>query len=126
MTVILSAVMATRRVRAGIIGTGFMGRVHCEALRRLGPVDVVEVAAVAGSSLEKARAFAAAQAIPGAQGDYRALLADPSIDVIHVCTPNASHFAIASAALNQERPDELWIGHRNGRKIGTSSCRDRV
>src|SRR4029079_15291112 len=88
--------MATRRVRAGIIGTGFMGRVHCEALRRVG---TVEVAAVAGSSAEKARALAAAQAIPGAQGDYRAILADPSIDVIHVCTPNASHFAIASAAV---------------------------
>jgi len=79
-----------------MIGTGFMGRVHCEALRRVG---TVEVAAVAGSSAEKARAFAAAQAIPGAQGDYRAILADPSIDVIHVCTPNASHFAIASAAV---------------------------
>ena len=48
--------MATR-VRAAIIGTGFMGRVHFEALRRLGFVDV---AAVAGSSMDKARAFAEA------------------------------------------------------------------
>ena len=60
-----------------------MGRVHCEALRRVG---TVEVAAVAGSSAEKARAFASAHGMPGAEGDYRALLADPSIDVIHICT----------------------------------------
>jgi predicted dehydrogenase len=88
--------MATGRVRAGIIGTGFMGRVHCEALRRLG---TVEIAAVAGSSAEKAQAFAAVQAIPRAEGDHLAILADPSIDVVHVCTPNASHFAMASAAV---------------------------
>jgi len=48
-------VMNTTRVRAAILGTGFMGRVHLEAVRRLGFVDA---AAVAGSTLEKARAFA--------------------------------------------------------------------
>jgi predicted dehydrogenase len=88
--------MATRRVRAGIIGTGFMGGVHLEALRRLGTVDVV---AVAGSRIEKARAFADAAGIDKAEADYRTLLADHTIDVVHVCTPNASHFAMASAAV---------------------------
>jgi predicted dehydrogenase len=97
MTVILSAVMATRRVRIGIIGTGFMGRVHCEALRRLGTVDVATVAA---SSLEKAQAFAAAHGVPGAEGDYRAILADSSIDAVHICTPNARHFEMASAVIH--------------------------
>jgi predicted dehydrogenase len=89
--------MATRRVRAGIIGTGFMGRVHLDALRRLGNVDVV---AVAGSRIDKARAFADAASINRAEGDYRTLLADQTIDVIHVCTPNASHFEMASAAVD--------------------------
>ena len=75
----LSAVMAGHRVRAAIIGTGFMGRVHCEALRRLG---VVDVAAVAGSSLDKAREFAAAFGVDRAEADYRAVLADPAIDAV--------------------------------------------
>jgi predicted dehydrogenase len=87
--------MATR-VRAAIVGTGFMGRVHVEALRRLGFVDV---AAIAGSSVEKARAFADALSIERAEGDYRAVLRDPGIDAVHICTPNAQHFAMASAAL---------------------------
>ena len=44
-----------------MIGTGFMGKVHTEAVRRLGNVEVV---AVAGSSDAKARAFADANSIP--------------------------------------------------------------
>ena len=73
-----------------------MGRVHVEAMRRLGFVDV---AAVAGSSLDKARAFADAFGVDRAEGDYRAVLDDPDIDAVHICTPNAQHFAMASAAL---------------------------
>jgi len=90
-------VTATPRVRAAIIGTGFMGRVHCEALRRLG---VVDVAAVAGSSLDKAREFAAAFGVDRAEADYRAILADPSVDAVHICTPNARHVAMASEAID--------------------------
>ena len=44
------------RIRTAVIGTGFMGRVHLEALRRVENVDVVEIAA---TSLDKARAAAA-------------------------------------------------------------------
>jgi predicted dehydrogenase len=89
-------VTATPRVRAAIIGTGFMGRVHCEALLRLGAVDV---AAVAGSSLDKAREFAAAFGIERAEADYRTVLADPTVDAVHICTPNARHFDMASEAI---------------------------
>jgi predicted dehydrogenase len=84
------------RLRAAIVGTGFMGRVHCEALRRLGVVDVV---AIAGSRLEKAHAFADAHGVDRAETDYRVLLADPEIDAVHICTPNACHFEMASAAI---------------------------
>ena len=87
----------TTRLRAALVGTGFMGRVHCEALRRLGTVDVV---AVAGSSLEKARAFADAHGVGRAEEDYLALLADPAIDAVHICTPNSRHFEIAAAAID--------------------------
>jgi predicted dehydrogenase len=88
--------METRRVRTAIVGTGFMGRVHLEAVRRLGLVDV---GAVIGSSVDKARTLAGAFGVDRAEGDYRAVLADPDIHAVHICTPNSRHFAMASAAL---------------------------
>ena len=78
-----------------MIGTGFMGRVHLEALRRTPNVDVVEIA---GTSAEKAGALGAGYGIVNATGDWREIMADPSIDAVHVTTPNASHFPIAKAA----------------------------
>ena len=72
-----------------------MGRVHLEALRRVENVDVVEIAA---SSPEKAKAAAAGYDVLNATGDYREILADPSIDAVHITTPNVSHFPIARAA----------------------------
>jgi hypothetical protein len=54
-----------------------MGRVHTEALRRLGNIEVV---AVAGSSTGKARKFANEVYIDRATGDYRELLPDPEIE----------------------------------------------
>jgi predicted dehydrogenase len=83
------------RIRTAVIGTGFMGRVHLEALRRVPHVDVVEIA---GTSLEKARALGAGYGIVNATDDWRDIMADPSIDAVHVTTPNDSHFPIAKAA----------------------------
>ena len=82
------------RIRAGIIGTGFMGRVHAHAVQAAGG----ELVAVAGSSPARAQAAA---------GELRALRpADPQelidaidVDVVHVCTPNHTHKALARAAL---------------------------
>ena len=85
-----------RRLRTGIIGGGFIGAQHVEAVRRLGYVDV---AAIAGSSLDSARAGAKALQIERAYGSYAELLADPDIDVIHTCTPNMLHYQINRAAL---------------------------
>ena len=88
--------MGTPRLRTAIIGTGFMGQVHLEAVRRLGFVDV---AAVAGSTPEKARMLADDFGIERATDDYRALLQDPTIHAVHICTPNAQHVPMASSAL---------------------------
>ncbi len=83
------------RIRTAVIGTGFMGRTHLEALRRVENVDVVEVAA---TSQDKARAAAAGYNVLNATGDWRDVIADPSIDAVHITTPNDSHFPIAKAA----------------------------
>ncbi len=84
------------RIRTAVIGTGFMGRVHLEALRRVENVDVVEIAA---TSQEKAKAAAAGFNVLNATGDWREVINDPSIDAVHVATPNASHYEITKAAL---------------------------
>lgn len=73
-----------------------MGRVHLEAIRRLG---FIEVRAIAGSRLETARSLAEAYGIERAESDYRNVLKDPELDAVHICTPNALHFPIAKAAL---------------------------
>ncbi len=84
------------RIRTAVIGTGFMGRVHLEALRRVENVDVVEIAA---TSEGKARAAAEGFNVLNATGDWKDVIADPSIDALHIATPNAAHFPIARAAL---------------------------
>ena len=82
--------------KTAVFGTGFMGRVHVEALRRLGNVQVVALA-----SLEEdvARRMAAQFSIGRVEADYRKVLEDPSIDAVHICTPNSQHFPMAEEAL---------------------------
>ncbi len=84
-----------KQIRTAIIGTGFMGRVHLEALRR---IEGVTVAAVAGRDAERARQLADSFGVPQAVSDYRSVLADPGIDAVHICTANAAHFEMAKNA----------------------------
>ncbi len=85
-----------RRVKTAVIGSGFMGRVHSEAIRRLGNVDIV---AVSASNLPAAQKFAESLGVEKAYGSYSDLLADKEVEAIHVCTPNALHFPITKLAL---------------------------
>ena len=85
-----------RKLNTAIIGTGFMGRVHTEGVRRLGNVEVV---AVAGSSDASAKKFADSIGIPKSTGDYKTLLDDPNLDAVHILTPNALHYPMSMAAM---------------------------
>ncbi|XJZ27969.1 Gfo/Idh/MocA family protein [Bacillota bacterium Lsc_1132] len=80
-----------RKIKVGIIGTGFIGPTHIEALRRLGFVEVV---ALAETSQEAAEKKARELGIPKAYGQYRDMLQDSEIQVVHNCTPNHLHFEI--------------------------------
>ena len=80
----------------GIVGAGFVGPHHVDAVRRLGYVDVV---AVAGSSQASADKKAEALGAARAYGSYEALLADPDIHVIHNATPNYLHYPVNAAAI---------------------------
>jgi predicted dehydrogenase len=84
------------RIKTGIIGTGFIGPAHIEAIRRLGYVDV---AAVAEATQELAEQKAAMLSIPKAYGSYQELLKDPEINVVHICTPNTLHYPVVVDAL---------------------------
>jgi len=80
---------------AAIIGTGFIGTVHLWALRRLG----VRVAGVLGSSAERGAERAAEIGVGRAYADLDALLADTSVDVVHVTSPNKAHCPQVKAIL---------------------------
>jgi predicted dehydrogenase len=82
------------KLRAGVIGTGFIGPVHIEALRRLG-VPIVALCDVP----ERVRPAAERLAIPQAYTDYRELLRSSDVDVVHITAPNRYHAEMALAAL---------------------------
>jgi predicted dehydrogenase len=89
-----------RRLGMGLVGPGFVGAHHVDAVRRLGFVDVVAVAASTESS---ARKKADALGIPKAYGSYEALAADPSVHVVHNTTPNHLHVPVVMAALSHRK-----------------------
>ena len=82
-------------IRVGIVGTGFIGPAHLEALRR----NNVSVVGLAESTAELATEKAAALGIGKAYQSYAAMLEDATIDVIHLATPNYLHYPHAKAAL---------------------------
>ena len=84
----------------GLVGPGFVGAHHIDAVRRLGFVDVV---AIAASSEASARQKADALGVPRAYGSYEALAADPDVHVVHNTTPNNLHVAVIMAALTHRK-----------------------
>ena len=80
----------------GIVGAGFVGPHHVDAVRRLGFVDIV---AVAGSTQASAEKKAEALGARRAYGGYDALLADPDVHVVHNATPNYLHYPVNAAAI---------------------------
>ena len=82
-----------KTIKVGIIGTGFIGPAHVEALRRLGFVEVIALAE-AGQQLAEKKAQQLC--IPRAYGDYKEMLRDPDVQAVHNCTPNHLHFRVNS------------------------------
>jgi predicted dehydrogenase len=92
-------------VRIGLIGTGFMGKAHAQAFQNVALLfpdaarPVLEI--VADVTPEAAVAAARAFGIGRATGDWRALVADPAVDVVDIATPNHLHHQMALAAIAQ-------------------------
>lgn len=85
-----------KKLKAGIVGVGKIGAAQIEALKRLGRAEVRSIVVRDDS---RARALCDLYGIEKYHADYREMLADPEIDVVHDCTPNSEHFAINRDAL---------------------------
>jgi predicted dehydrogenase len=84
-----------REIKAAVVGTGFIGVVHVEALRRLG----IEVTGVVGSNAERAAEKARAAGLPAPYPSFEAMLSDPAVEVVHLTTPNHLHHEQVRAVL---------------------------
>ena len=86
----------TRHLKVGVIGTGFIGPIHMEGSRRTFKADVV---ALVERTMELAKEKAEIYNVPKYYDDYKKLLADDEIDVVHICSPNLYHYQMAKDAL---------------------------
>ena len=84
-----------RPLQAAVIGSGFIGPVHVEALRRAG----VGVSGILDADLERTRAAAAHLQLPKAYQDLDELLSDADVDSVHIAVPNKFHYEMAKKAL---------------------------
>jgi len=107
-----------KKLGMGLVGPGFIAEHHIDAVRRLGDVEVV---ALAGSSEQSAARKAAAYKVDRSYGDYKDLIADPDVQVIHNTTPNHLHLPVSMAALAagkhviSDKP--LALNSEEGRKL---------
>ncbi|TKA96830.1 Gfo/Idh/MocA family oxidoreductase [Cereibacter changlensis] len=91
------------KIGVGMIGTGFMGKTHALAWRNvkavMGCAAVPELAVLCDTPLDRAEAFAGQLGFARATDDWRALVADPAVQVVSITTPNRLHHEMALAAL---------------------------
>jgi myo-inositol 2-dehydrogenase/D-chiro-inositol 1-dehydrogenase len=87
--------MTSHEVGVGLVGSGFIGRIHAETFSKSA---VASVRAVASRSPDRAAAFAAEWEIPAWHTDYRALVERPDVDLVCVAAPNWLHRDVVVAA----------------------------
>jgi predicted dehydrogenase len=85
------------KIRIGLVGSGFVSELHMYAYKRVYGVNI-EVTAVVSRG-DHVELFAKKHQIAQTYRDYRALLADPAIDVVDICTPPASHAGMIVEAM---------------------------
>ena len=108
-------------IRIGMIGAGFIARLHATALRSLGP-DAAQIVGVAARTDGPREAFASEFGIRDTYADYRQLLERADVDAVDLCVPNHLHHPMTVAAaqagkacLLREAADGLLWARRGGR-----------
>lgn len=84
------------RLRSAIVGAGFIGPHHIDAVKRGGYADV---AVLVDRDPDRGPVTARSLGVERAVADIEEVLGDPSIDVVHICTPNHTHVDLARAAM---------------------------
>ena len=84
------------QVVAALVGAGFMGRVHSRALRAAG----ITMSGILSSSEEKSKLAAQELAIDKYYSSYEELLADETVNLVHILTPNSTHVELTERALS--------------------------
>ena len=84
-----------KNIGVAIAGTGFMGAVHTEALRRVG----VNLIGILGSSKGKSQAAASQLDLSRGYGSFAELLSDPEVQSVHIGVPNHLHYEMVASAL---------------------------
>ena len=94
------AVDATKKLRVGIIGTGWIAEAHIDSYKRMPDVEVVALADIIPG---KAAAFAEKYGVPAAHiyGHHTEMLAAEELDAVSVCTYNATHAECTIDCLNK-------------------------
>ena len=88
--------MGNSKKTAAVVGTGFIGPVHVEALRRIG----IDVKGVLGSTPAKGAMAKDRFGLAKAYTAYEEILADDEVDVVHITSPNRYHRAMAAGAID--------------------------
>lgn len=80
-----------KKIKVAIIGTGFIGKQHIEAVRRIPGTEIV---AIVDTNANMAKKVSEAFYIEKFYTDYKEMLKDEKIDIVHNCTPSAMHYEI--------------------------------
>lgn len=124
-----------KKYRAAVIGAGFIGAAHVEALRRLGNVEVAALCDAVDAE-KKAKSMN----IEYAYADYRLMMEEVKPDAVHICTPNHTHYEIAKYAIEHgihivcekpftttnEQAEELVASARNRGVQGAVNFHNRL
>jgi len=114
-----------KRLKSAVIGLGFIGAAHIEAVRRLGFVDVVAVC-----DPVDAHQKAAVNHIDQSFSDYKDMIEKLDLDFIHICTPNYTHYEIAAYAIEKginiilEKPMTMTVDE--GKKLAALAKKHKV
>lgn len=90
-----------KKIRMGIIGTGWIAEKMAITIREM---PEVEAYAVASRSADRARSFAAEWGFTRGYGSYEELVRDPAVDLVYIATPHSEHYDNAKDALLNDKP----------------------
>jgi hypothetical protein len=118
----------TRGIGVGVIGLGWMGRVHASAYRRVlehfPDLEAAPRLVAAADVSAQRRAHAEHVGFERTAADWRAVIEDPAVDVISVTVPNAMHRAVALAAIEAGKP--VWVEKPVGRGLEDAAAVGRL